>query len=138
MSAADGDFRGGDVTTLGVTWALRQIPGIIQGPRNVRDNERAALLAAGYQYGRWAGENNPPGPIPDKGKWVPVWYDPVAGRTFGRAEAVAIAGQIRAQPPAVIPRPPPVVNPPVPYEPPPQQPPPWNPPPINRGPPTGV
>jgi hypothetical protein len=138
VSAADRDFQAGDITTLGLTWAARQLPGIFAGPRNVRDNERAALLAAGYQYGRWAGENNPPGPIPDKGKWVPVWYDPVAGRTFGRSEAVAIAGQIRAQPVTQAPpvdRPPPILTPPVPYEPPPNRPPPYNPPPWNRGPP---
>lgn len=139
MSAADRYPGAGDAATFGVTWALRQIPGIIKGPRNVRDSEAAALRAAGFDIYRW-NRGGTPQPRPRGGKFVPVWYNPVTGVQLSRSEAVAYAGQLRAgtaQPPAVIPRPPPVVNPPVPYEPPPNQPPPWNPPPINRGPPTG-
>jgi hypothetical protein len=88
---------GGGVVDAVVNFVVDGARQAIEGPRNLRDAERAALLAAGYQYGRWQGANNPPAPIPDKGKWLPVWYDPRTGRTFGRSEAVALAGRIRAE-----------------------------------------
>jgi hypothetical protein len=92
---------GGGVVDAVVNFVVDGARQAIEGPRNLRDNERAALESAGWIL--------PPGTrgegkirliVKDsRGRTLvnPPYYNPATGEYLSRSEAVALAGRIRAE-----------------------------------------
>jgi len=96
MATPDGP-NARDLPSLGLDWAVRTgidvIGNVISGgPKGPTDADKRALEAAGYVFGAYRGPGNI-APPPDKGKFVPVWFNAATGDLIGNKSARGYAGR---------------------------------------------